>query len=146
MRATTARRHGRAATKIFVNLPVKDLNRSVEFFTKLGYTFNPQFTDENATCMIVGDDIYVDAAGREVLQDLHAQADRRRQEQHRGAGRPLGGVARRRSNRIVETALAAGARRYAEPKDHGFMYQWGFEDLDGHIWEYFWMDPASIQG
>jgi predicted lactoylglutathione lyase len=48
-------------------------------------------------------------------------------------------------NRIVETALAAGARRYKEPVDHGFMYQWGFEDLDGHIWEYFWMNPAHVQ-
>lgn len=47
--------------------------------------------------------------------------------------------------KLVETALAAGARRYAEPKDHGFMYQWGFEDLDGHIWEHLWMDPATIQ-
>jgi hypothetical protein len=48
-------------------------------------------------------------------------------------------------NRIVETALAAGAKKYSEPKDHGFMYQWGFEDLDGHIWEYLWMDPSHVQ-
>ena len=48
-------------------------------------------------------------------------------------------------DRIVEKALAAGARRHKEPKDHGFMYEWGFEDLDGHLWEYFWMDPAHVQ-
>jgi predicted lactoylglutathione lyase len=56
----------------------------------------------------------------------------------------LSAKSREEVNRIVETALAAGAKRYAEPKDHGFMYQWGFEDLDGHIWEYLWMAPAHI--
>ena len=132
------------STKMFVNLPVKDLNRSVEFFTKLGYTFNPQFTDENATCMIVGEDNFVmllvegffktftpkpivDAkSSTEVLVGLSAES-------------------RDEVNSMVETALAAGAKRYKEPDDQGFMYSWGFEDLDGHIWEYFWMDPAAIQ-
>jgi len=133
------------STKIFVNLPVKDLNRSVAFFSKLGYSFNQQFTDENATCMIVGEDIYVmllvepffktftpkpiaDAkSSTEVLVSLSAES-------------------RDDVNRIVETAFAAGARRYKEPMEHGPMYGWGFEDLDGHIWEYIWMDPAAIQG
>jgi uncharacterized protein len=133
------------STKIFVNLPVKDLNRSVEFFTTLGYKFNPQFTDENATCMIIGEDSFVmllvekffktftpkpiaDAkSGTEVLVALSANS-------------------REEVNFMVETALAAGARRYKEPDDKGFMYGWGFEDLDGHIWEYFWMDPSAIQG
>ncbi len=132
------------STKIFVNLPVKNLNRSVEFFTKLGYRFNRQFTDEKATCMIVGEDIcvmlvtepffktftpksIVDATSTtEVLVALSAES-------------------RDDVNRIVQTAFSAGARRYKEPTDHGFMYGWGFEDPDGHIWEYIWMDPASIQ-
>jgi predicted lactoylglutathione lyase len=130
-------------TKIFVNLPVKELGRSVEFFKKLGYSFNPKFTDENATCMVIGEEIFamllvepffrtftpksiVDATkGTEVLVALSMES-------------------RAAVNSIVERALAAGARRYAEPKDHGFMYQWGFEDLDGHLWEHFWMDPAAI--
>ena len=130
---------------IFVNLPVKDLNRSVEFFTKLGYKFNPQFTDKNATCMIVGENIFVmllveeffktftpkpivDAkSGTEVLVALSAES-------------------RDHVNRIVETALAAGAREFRDPADHGFMYQRSFEDLDGHIWEYVWMDPSAVKG
>lgn len=131
--------------KIFVNLPAKDLNRSVAFFTKLGYKFNPQFTDEKATCMIVGEDIFVMLLVEKFFKTFtpKAIADAQRSTETLVA---LSAKSREEVNRIVETALAAGARRYAEPKDHGFMYQWGFEDLDGHIWEYLWMDPAQVQG
>jgi len=131
-------------TKIFVNLPVKDLARAVEFFTKLGYKFNPQFTDENATCMIVGNDIFVMLLVEPYFKTFTPKplADAKASTEALVA---LSAKSRDEVNRIVEIALAAGARRYAEPKDHGFMYQWGFEDLDGHIWEHFWMDPATIQ-
>ena len=130
-------------TKIFVNLPVKNLDRSVKFFTHLGFTFNPQFTDETATCMVVSSDIFVmllteekfstftpkpicDATkATEVLvclsQDSNAAVDR-----------------------LVTLALEAGGTTYAEPKDYGFMYQHGFQDPDGHIWELFYMDPSAI--
>jgi predicted lactoylglutathione lyase len=132
-----------APTNIFVNLPVKDLDRSVEFFTKLGYTFNAQFTDKNATCMVVGDRIYVMLLVEKYFKTFTPKplAEAKNSTETIVA---LSAESREAVNRIVETALAAGARRYAEPKDHGFMYQWGFEDLDGHIWEYFWMDPAHV--
>lgn len=131
-------------TKIFVNLPVKDLKRSVEFFTKLGYTFNPQFTDENATCMIVGEDIFVMLLIEKYFKTFtpKAIADAKRSTEALVA---VSVKSREEVDRIVNTALAAGAGRHSEPKDHGFMYQWGLEDLDGHIWEYFWMDPAHVQ-
>lgn len=131
-------------TNIFVNLPVKDLDRSVAFFTKLGYTFNPQFTDKNATCMIVSQNIYVMLLVEKFFKTFTPKtiADAKSTTESLVA---LSLASRDAVNRLVETALAAGARRYAEPKDHGFMYQWGFEDLDGHIWEYFWMDPAHVQ-
>ena len=131
-------------TKIFVNLPVKDLKRSVEFFTKLGYTFNAQFTDENATCMIVGEDIFVMLLVEEYFKTFTPKAivDAKRSTEALVA---LSLKSRQEVDRIVNTALAAGAGRHSKPKDHGFMYQWGFEDLDGHIWEYFWMDPAFVQ-
>jgi predicted lactoylglutathione lyase len=133
------------STQIFVNLPVKDLNRSVAFFTRLGYTFNPQFTDENATCMIVGESIFVMLVVEKFFKTFTPKpiADAKTSTEVLVA---LSAPSRDGVNRIVETALAAGARRYKEPKDHGFMYEWGFEDLDGHIWEHFWMDPAHIQG
>ena len=130
--------------KIFVNHPVKDLARSMTFFTKLGYTFNKQFTDANAACMVVGDDIFVMLLVEKFFKTFTPKsiADAKRTTETLVA---LSARSRDDVNRVVETALAGGATRYAEPKDHGFMYQWGFEDLDGHIWEYVWMDPATIQ-
>lgn len=132
-------------TKIFVNLPVKDLNRSVDFFTTLGYKFNPQFTDENATCMIIGEDIFVMLLVETFFKTFTPKpvADATRSTEVLVG---LSADSRDAVNYMVETALAAGARRHKEPDDKGFMYGWGFEDPDGHIWEYFWMDPAAIQG
>lgn len=131
-------------TKIFVNLPVKDLNRSVDFFTTLGYKFNPQFTDENATCMIIGEDIFVMLLVETFFKTFTPKpvADATRSTEVLVG---LSADSRDAVNYMVETALAAGARRHKEPDDKGFMYGWGFEDPDGHIWEYFWMDPAAIQ-
>lgn len=133
------------STKIFVNLPVKDLNRSVEFFTKLGYKFNPQFTDANAACMIVGEDNFVHMMVEPFFKTFTPKpiADAKSSTEVLVA---LSAESRADVDRIVETALAAGGGRYKEPDDRGFMYGWGFEDLDGHIWEYMWMDPAAIQG
>ena len=132
------------ASKIFVNLPVQNLERSVVFFTKLGYRFNPQFTDENATCMIVGEDIFVMLLVEKYFKTFTPKpiADAKGSTEVLVA---LSLDSRQEVERIVRTALEAGGRRYAEPKDHGFMYQWGFEDLDGHIWEHFWMDPSFVQ-
>jgi predicted lactoylglutathione lyase len=130
--------------KIFVNLPVKNLDKSVAFFTKLGYKFNPQFTDENATCMIIGDDIYAMLLVEKFFKTFTPKqlVDAKSSTE---AITALSVESREAVDKIVNKALAAGARRYVEPKDHGFMYQWGFEDLDGHIWEYFWMDPTFVQ-
>ena len=128
-------------SQIFVNLPVRDLARSVEFFGKLGYRFDPRFTDANATCMIVSDDIFVMLLVEEFFGTFTPKpiADARRSTEVLVA---LSHESREAVDRIVADAFAVGARRYAEPKDHGFMYQWGFEDPDGHIWEHFWMDPT----
>ncbi|MEK7216869.1 MAG: VOC family protein [Chloroflexota bacterium] len=132
-------------TKIFVNLPVKDLARSVEFFTKLGYTFNAQFTDANATCMIIGEDAFVMLLVEPFFQTFTPRpiADATHSTEVLVG---LSAESRDAVDRIVETAFAAGGKRVREPEDHGFMYGWAFEDLDGHIWEHFWMDPAAIQG
>lgn len=132
------------STKIFVNLPVQDLARSVGFFRKLGYAFDPRFTDENATCMIVGENIYAMLLVEPFFQTFTPKsiADARKTTEALVA---LSMDSRAEVDRIVEAALAAGARRYRDPKDHGFMYEWGFEDLDGHLWEHFWMDPAAAE-
>lgn len=124
---------------MFVNLPVKDLRRSVEFFTKLGYAFDPKFTDDNATCMIVSDKSYVMLLAEDFFKSFTSKpiADAKQTVEVLVA---LSMPSRGEVDRIVHTALAAGAVPSRDPKDHGFMYEWGFQDLDGHIWEFFHMD------
>ncbi len=128
--------------QIFVNLPVKDLKRSVQFFGQLGYEFDPRFTDESATCMIIGENIFAML----LVEKFFATFTPKPIADAKSATEVLVCVSadsREEVNRIAEAAFAAGARRYKEPQDHGSMYGWGFEDLDGHIWELMWMDPAA---
>jgi predicted lactoylglutathione lyase len=131
------------ATKIFVNLPVKDLNASIEFFTKLGYTFNPQFTDETATCMIISEDIYAMLLTHEKFKTFTPKAicDATKNSEVLIA---LSCESREQVDEMVSKAVAAGGAIYNKPQDHGFMYAHGYQDLDGHIWEVLWMDPGAI--
>jgi hypothetical protein len=131
------------ATQIFVNLPVKSLNESVEFFTKLGFTFNPQFTDENATCMIVSDDIYVMLLTEDYFKTFTPKpiCDATRSTEVLVA---LSLDSRTAVDQMVEKAVAAGGTTYKEAQDHGFMYAHGFQDLEGHIWEVFFMEPGAV--
>ena len=130
------------ATQIFVNLPVKDLKKSVQFFTKLGYTFDPHFTDENATCMIVGENIFVMLLVESFFKTFTRKAicdATKSTEVLMG----LSTESRAKVDEIVAKAVAAGGTTPMEPKDHGFMYQHGYQDLDGHLWELFYMDPNA---
>ncbi len=131
------------STKIFVNLPVRDLAKSIAFFTSLGYRFNPQFTDETATCMIIAEDIYVMLLTEEKFRSFTPKAlcDARRSTEVLVC---LSAETRQRVDELVAKAVAAGGRTYSDPKDYGFMYQHGFEDLDGHIWEIVYMDSAAV--
>lgn len=128
---------------IFVNLPITNLARSVEFFNALGFTFNQQFTSEDTTCMIIGDNIYAMLLEKDRFQSFVDKpiADSKSSE----VLIALMVNSKDEVIRLANAAFSAGARRYKEPEDHGFMYSWGFEDLDGHIWELGWMDPAHIQ-
>ena len=127
---------------IFVNLPVKDLERSKRFFTALGFTFNPDFTDENAACLVISEHIYsmlivepffrtftskniaVTATDTEVIlsltHDSRADVDRR-----------------------AEAAIVAGGTESRDPSDQGFMYTRQIQDPDGHLWEFFHMAPPA---
>jgi uncharacterized protein len=131
------------ATKIFVNLPVSNLKKSIEFFTKLGFTFNPQFTDETATCMIVAEDIFVMLLTKEKFKTFTPKeiVDATKSTEVLVG---LSAEKRERVDELVRQAVAAGGTTYNEPQDHGFMYGHGFQDLDGHIWEIFYMDPSAI--
>ena len=131
------------AKQIFVNLAVKDLNRSVEFFTKLGYTFNPQFTNELATCMIISDTIYVMLLTEPFFQSFSTKKQLADTSKVFEVSICLSCESKDEVNAIVAKAEAAGATIPDEATDHGWMYQHSFDDLDGHHWEYAWMDPAG---
>jgi predicted lactoylglutathione lyase len=130
-------------TKIFVNLPVRDLNQSIEFFTRLGYKFNPQFTDETATCMIVAGDIFVMLLTHAKFQEFTPKpiCDATKSTEVLVC---LSCDSKEAVDDLVKKAIAAGGKTHAEPKDYGFMYQHGYMDLDGHIWELIHMDPAAV--
>ncbi|MEG4503298.1 VOC family protein [Microcoleus sp. F6_B4] len=131
------------ATTIFVNLPVKNLDRSVEFFTKLGFSFNAQFTDETATCMVVSEDIFVmlltEAKFKEFTPNPICDATKSTEVLV-----CLSSESREEVDQMIGKAVAAGGTTYNEPKDYGFMYGHGFQDLDGHIWETVFMEPSAV--
>ncbi len=121
-------------TSIFVNLPVEDLDRSVAFFTALGFAFNPDFTDETATCMIVADNIFVMLLTRAKFATFTPNpiCDARSSTEVLVC---LSRASRAEVDELVAKAKAAGGATYNQPQDHGFMYAHGFQDPDGHIWE-----------
>lgn len=131
-------------TQIFVNLPVKDLARSTEFFTRLGYRFDPRFTAEKAACMIVSDGIYVMLLLEKFFQTFTTKpiADATQSTEVLLA---LSCDSRAKVDEQVRKALAAGGTSPRAPQDHGFMYGHGFDDLDGHIWELFYMEPSAVK-
>ena len=131
-------------TKLFVNLPVKDLNKTVEFFTKLGFTFNPQFTDDNATCMIVGKDIFVMLLVEKFFKTFTKKeiSDVSKNTEVIVA---LSTQSREEVDQMMEKVVGAGGKESRDPQDHGWMYGRSFEDIDGHLWEIFYMDETAIK-
>jgi predicted lactoylglutathione lyase len=132
------------ASKIFVNLPVQDLEKSMAFFREIGFDFNPQFTDDTAACMVISEHIYAMLLTHAKFQEFtkKAIADARTTTEVLTA---LTVEGREEVDAMVGRALDAGGSPAREPQDHGFMYERSFEDLDGHIWEIVWMDPKAIQ-
>ena len=130
--------------KLFVNLPVANLKRSIEFFTALGFTFNPKFTDEHGTCMIVSDEGFVMLLERARFKDFTKKeiCDTARYTEGLFA---ITCESRAEVDELVKKAIAAGGTHAVDPQDHGFMYGWSFYDPDGHHWEVFWMDPAALE-
>jgi predicted lactoylglutathione lyase len=131
--------------KLFVNIPVNDLQRSIEFFEALGFTFNAQFTDATATCMLVGEDAYFMLLTREKFASF-ARRPSSDSERLTSAIFAFSVDNREQVDALVNKAIEAGGSHVSEPRDHGFMYEWSFYDLDGHHWEVFWMDPNAVQG
>jgi predicted lactoylglutathione lyase len=134
----------KTSRKLFVNLPVRDLEATKAFFAKLGFEFNPQFTDEKAACMIFSEDAYAMLLVEPFFQGFTKQAiaDTRT---HTEAILAFSVDSRAEVDRVADAALASGGRPAGDPQDHGFMYYRTFYDLDGHHWEVMWMDPAHVQ-
>lgn len=122
------------AKQIYVNLPVKDLKRSVDFFTALGFTFNPKYTDENATCMIIDENIFAMLLVEKYFQTFTKKpvADATKSTEVLLA---IACDSREQVDTLVKQALAVGGKSPIDAKDYGSMYVHGFEDLDGHQWE-----------
>ena len=131
------------AKQIFVNLPVKDLQRSIRFFTALGFTFNPQFTDEKATCMIIGENIYamliVESFFKTFTKKQISDASNNTE-----VLTALSVESRGKVDAIADKALASGGSPNTDPQDHGWMYGRSFQDPDGHIWEVLYMDESQL--
>ncbi|MEN6408940.1 MAG: VOC family protein [Anaerolineaceae bacterium] len=130
--------------QIFVNLPVKDLKRSVAFFTKLGFSFNPQFTDENATCMIIGENMYAMLLVEKFFKTFTPkEIANARVNTESIVSLALGD--RDEVDSLVNCALDAGAKLANPPMEMDGMYGLSFFDLDDHLWEVFYMDLSKIQ-
>lgn len=129
---------------IFVNLPVRDLKRSMEFFSRLGFEFNPQFTDQNAACMVISETAYAMLLTRDFFKGFTKRdiADTTKVSEALIA---LSCGSRAEVDEIVHKAIAAGGSHAMDAQDHGFMYGWSFYDVDGHHWEVMWMDPKHVQ-
>jgi predicted lactoylglutathione lyase len=127
-----------------VNLPIKDLNKSVAFFTKLGFSFNPQFTDENATCMIIGEDIFIMLLVEKFFKSF-TKKDVCDTSKNTEAIVALYVESREKVDQMIEKAKEAGGSDPREKQDHGWMYGRSFEDIDGHLWEVFFMEESAIK-
>ncbi|MBE9914097.1 glyoxalase/bleomycin resistance/extradiol dioxygenase family protein [Paenibacillus donghaensis] len=135
-----------SSTHIFVNLHVKDVKKSIAFFTELGFEFNMQFTDEEkAACLVIGDNMFA-----MLLTEDYFKSFTKKEVVDTGKYAELtialSAESREKVDEIVNKAISVGGQLYCEPADHGFMYQWGFQDPDGHIWEIAHMDMNSFEG
>lgn len=131
-------------TKIFVNLPVSDLKATMNFFSELGFTFNPKFTDENAACMIISENIYsmllVEKFFKSFIPDKEI-CDTKRSSETIIA---LSAYTRKEVDEVIRKAVAAGGSEYRQAQDYGWMYGRAFQDIDGHVWEIIYMDMNAI--
>jgi predicted lactoylglutathione lyase len=141
MEKTMADQHSR---KVFINVAVRDLKQSIEFFSALGFGFNPKFTDDKAACMVISDEAFVMLLTEPFFKTFTTREPCDTTKHTEGLF-ALSCDSRAEVDEMVKKALAAGGTHAMDPQDHGFMYGWSFYDLDGHHWEVFWMDPNAVQ-
>lgn len=130
------------ATKIFVNLPVKDLKKSIEFYKKIGFSINPQFTDETGACVVISEDIYAMILTEPKFKQFTKKgiADATKNAEAINA---ISVESREKVDEMAKKAVEAGGKIHRDPQDYGWMYGQSIEDVDRHIWEMFWMDESK---
>lgn len=133
-----------SSRQLFVNIAVRDLKKSMGFFSKLGFEFNPQFTDDNAACMIVSDKAYFMLLTEPFFKGFTKREPCDTSKQNE-AFLALSCESREEVDHLVKTALENGGAAAMPAQDHGFMYGHSFYDLDGHHWEVMWMNPSHLQ-
>jgi predicted lactoylglutathione lyase len=133
------------ARMIFVNLPVKDLRRSMDFFAGLGFTFNEQFTNDEAAYMVVNDQAAVMLVTEPFFSTFSGKAIANTATTYE-VSNAISLGSREEVDEIGEKALATGGTPSKPPSDEGFMYSRSFQDPDGHLWDVHWMDPSAIEG
>jgi predicted lactoylglutathione lyase len=128
--------------QIYVNLPVIDVARSTEFYQALGFATNPEFSDENTSCIVMGENVFAMITTKEKLQGFT-----RNKIADDGVRviNALGTESREEVDRIADAALAAGATESNETQDYGWMYNRAFADPDGHHWEVAYMDEQAMR-
>jgi predicted lactoylglutathione lyase len=131
------------ATKVFLNLPVKNLTASTEFFTQLGFTLNPQFSDDKASCLVISEHIFAMLLVEDYFKTFTKKeiSDAKKTTEVLIA---LDADSKAAVQEIITKAKALGGSIYADAQDHGWMYQHGFADLDGHQWEVMYMDVSQL--
>jgi predicted lactoylglutathione lyase len=127
---------------MFVNLMVRDLEKSMQFFSTLGFSFNPRFTDQNAACMVVNDQAFVMLLAEPFFRGFTRREPCDTSQATEGLF-AISCTSRADVDRLVQTAIDGGGTHAMDPQDHAFMYGWSFYDLDGHHWEVFWMNPEA---
>ena len=131
--------------QIFVNLPIADMAKSKAFFTSLGYSFNPEFTNDQGASLVLGDNLYAMLLVHDFFKTF---IDKPMADAHKSTEVLvcLSCDSREQVDSLVAKAVAAGGKALRQPQDHGFMYGHGFEDLDGHIWELVHMSGMPPKG
>lgn len=122
-------------TQVFVNLPVKDLKKTMEFFGRLGFSFNPMFTDENTACMVISEDIYAMLLVEKFFKSFIPGKEICDSQKSTEAIVALTAGSRQKVDELVGKVVAAGGTEYRQAQDYGWMYGRAFQDIDGHVWE-----------
>lgn len=133
---------GVQADNIFVNLPVKDLDKTMDFFSEIGFEFNEQFTDENAACMVINENIFAML----LVEDFFKTFTKKEISDATNSTESIMALSvesREKVDEIVNNALGAGGKPSNDPVDHGFMYGWSFQDINGHLWEVMYMEESA---